>query len=345
MPMQDLQNSFKRDGVAADLQTVITALLNVTKEISLAVRQGALAGVLGSAQVENVQGETQKKLDVIANDLLTAALRENSHVRALASEEEEHSVALFNSGKYIVAFDPLDGSSNIDINGQIGTIFTMYPALDNVASDSPAQFFQPGKNQLCAGYVLYGASTLLVLTNGGPTRCFTLDPHSNEWVLTNGQLQVPQNTEEFSINMANQRFWGDNFKRYIADLLLGETGVRGKRFNMRWNAAMVGDVHRVLTRGGIFMYPNDSRNPRQPAKLRLLYEANPMAMLIENAGGKACSEATNKIQRILEITPASLHQRVSVVLGSANEVDICNTYLFKRDQQAEPVLVENDEAY
>lgn len=343
--MHDLSNCLNRDGVAADLQSVITTLIDVTKEISLAVRQGALAGVLGSAQMENVQGETQKKLDVIANELLKTALSENNHVRALASEEEEQVVTLHQTGKYIVAFDPLDGSSNIDINGQIGTIFTIYSALENVAADNTAQFFQRGKNQLCAGYVLYGASTLLVLTNGGPTRCFTLDSHSNEWVLTNAQLQVPQNTEEFSINMANQRFWGDNFKRYIADLLLGETGMRGKRFNMRWNAAMVGDVHRVLTRGGIFMYPNDSRNPRQPAKLRLLYEANPMAMLIENAGGKACSEAPNKIQRILEIVPESLHQRVSVVLGSANEVDICNTYLLKRDQQAESVLIENDEAY
>ncbi|WP_062062596.1 class 1 fructose-bisphosphatase [Cellvibrio sp. OA-2007] len=343
--MQDLENCLNHDKASAELKSVVTTLIDVTKEIAFAVRQGALAGVLGSAQVENVQGETQKKLDVIANDLLKSALSENSCVRALASEEEEHVVALHQSGKYIVAFDPLDGSSNIDINGQIGTIFTIYPALENVAADSPAQFFQLGKNQLCAGYVLYGASTLLVLTSGGPTRCFTLDPHSNEWVLTNAQLQVPQNTQEFSINMANQRFWSDNFKRYVADLLLGETGVRGKRFNMRWNAAMVGDVHRVLTRGGIFMYPNDNRNPRQPAKLRLLYEANPMALLIENAGGKACSEAMNKIQRILEITPESLHQRVSVVLGSANEVDICNTYLFKRDQQAEPVLIENDEAY
>lgn len=343
--MHDLENCLNRDGVAAELQCVIATLIDVTKDISLAVRQGALAGILGSAQVKNVQGETQKKLDVIANDLLKAALSKNIHVRALASEEEEHVIALHNSGRYIVAFDPLDGSSNIDINGQIGTIFTIYPALDDVASDSPLQFFQPGKNQVCAGYVLYGASTLLVLTNGGPTRCFTLDHKSNELVLTNAKFQVPQNTEEFSINMANQRFWSDNFKGYIADLLLGEAGMRGKRFSMRWNAAMVGDVHRVLTRGGIFMYPNDSRNPRQPAKLRLLYEANPMAMLIENAGGKACSEATNKIQRILDITPESLHQRVSVVLGSANEVDICMVYLFKRDQVAEPVLIENDEAY
>jgi fructose-1,6-bisphosphatase I len=340
-----LENSLNGDKVPVDLQSVITTLVNVTKEIALVVRQGAFADVLGSLNLKNVQGETQKKLDVIANNLLKAALAENNHVRTLASEEEEQVVALHPTGKYIVAFDPLDGSSNIDINGQIGTIFTIYPALDNVAVNSPTQFFQMGKNQLCAGYVLYGASTLLVLTNGGPTRCFTLDPCSNEFLLTNAQLQVSQNTEEFSINMANQRFWNESFKRYIADLLLGEMGVRGKRFNMRWNAAMVGDVHRVLTRGGIFMYPNDSRNPLQPAKLRLLYEANPMAMLIEHAGGKACTDAINNIQRILEIIPESLHQRVSVVLGSANEVDICNTYLFKRDHPAETVLIENDEAY
>lgn len=343
--MYDLETCFNCDGVAAELQSVITTLLEVTKDISLKVRQAALAGVLGSSSDKNIQGETQKKLDVMANDLIKTALKENIYVRALASEEDEYVIALHESGVYVVAFDPLDGSSNIDVNGQVGTIFTIYPALDNVAADSPLNFFQQGKNQLCAGYVLYGPSTSLVLTHGGPTRGFTLDPLRNELMLTNARFQVPQNTEEFSINMANQRFWSDNFYRYISDLLAGETGVRGKRFTMRWNAAMVGDVHRVLTRGGIFMYPNDSRQPRQPAKLRLLYEANPMAMLIENAGGKAFIEATNRIQRILDIVPESLHQRVSVILGSAKEVDICIVYLFKRDQIAESVLIENDEAY
>lgn len=343
--MHDLDNCLHRDGVSVDLQSVIKTVIDVATEISFAVRQGATAGVLGSVQLRNVQGETQKKLDVIANDLLKIALSENNHVRALASEEEEYVVALHASGKYLVAFDPLDGSSNIDINGQIGTIFTIYPAVDNVPIDSPQQFFQPGKNQLCAGYVLYGASTLFVFTTGGPVRCFTLDAHTNELVLTNEKLNIPQNTEEFSINMANQRFWSDNIQRYLADILLGESGVRGKRFNMRWNAAMVGDVHRVLTRGGIFLYPNDNRNPLQPAKLRLLYEANPMAMLIEKAGGKACSETTNQVRRILDITPESLHQRVSVVLGSANEVGICTVYMTNQEREAECVVIDDIEDY
>jgi fructose-1,6-bisphosphatase I len=344
-PMNNLTNCLCTDEIAAELQSVIYTLTDATKAIASIVREAALLGVLGSGQMQNVQGETQKKLDIITNDLIKTALSENPQVRSLASEEETHVVPLHSSGKYVVAFDPLDGSTNIDINGQIGTIFTIYAALDNLPVDSPAQFFQPGKHQLCAGYVLYGAATQLVLTTGGPTRCFTLNPHSHEWIQTNARLQVPQNTEEFSVNMANQRFWSENVQGYIADLIAGEVGVRGKRFTMRWNGAMVGDVHRVLTRGGIFIYPNDKRNPRQPAKLRLLYEANPMALLIENAGGKACSEATNKIQRILDIAPESLHQRVSVILGSANEVDTCVVYLFKRDQVAEPVLLENEEAY
>jgi fructose-1,6-bisphosphatase I len=324
-----IYTSMASDAVAADLQAVIASLTEVAKHIALSVRQGALAGVLGSAQLENVQGETQKKLDVIANDLIKRALLSNSAVRALASEEEAEVVAGTDSAPYVVAFDPLDGSSNIDINGQIGTIFTIYPAIDELASDSPLHFYQQGKQQVCAGYVLYGASTLLVITTGGATRCFTLDTQSNEFVLTNDKLAVPQCTQEFSINMSNQRFWGGNMQRYIADLLQGEAGVRGKRYNMRWNAAMVGDVHRVLTRGGIFMYPSDNRDAKQPAKLRLLYEANPMAMLIENAGGKACSEAQDEIQRILDLEPQSLHQRVPVILGSANEVKVCVTYLLR----------------
>lgn len=333
-PMQTIYTDLHHDKVEPALVSVISSLTQVAKDIALCVRQGALAGILGSAQRENVQGETQKKLDVIANDLIKTALLQNSAVRALASEEEEQVVAATAGAPYVVAFDPLDGSSNIDINGQIGTIFTVYPALSQLAADSPAHFYQQGKQQVCAGYVLYGAATLLVISTGGATRCYTLDSQSNEFVLTNGKLAVPQCTQEFSINMSNQRFWGGNMQRYIADLLQGESGARGLRYNMRWNAAMVGDVHRVLTRGGIFMYPSDNRNAKQPAKLRLLYEANPMAMLIENAGGKACSEAQDEIQRILDIEPQSLHQRVPVILGSANEVKVCVTYLLK-----EPAVV------
>lgn len=321
--METLIPTLQRDGVSADLLSVIDTVLTASKEIAVCVNRGALAGVLGSTEAENVQGETQKKLDVISNQILKDALLNNQQVAALASEEEDHAVAGNPTGHYVVAFDPLDGSSNIDINGQIGTIFTVYPARKDVAADSELQFRQVGKQQVCAGYVLYGASTLLVINTGGATRCFTLDAISKEFVLTIPELKIPADTQEFSVNMANQRFWSSPFKNYIDDLIAGETGVRNKRFNMRWNAAMVGDVHRVLIRGGVFIYPSDNRNPKQPAKLRLLYEANPMAMLVEGAGGKAFSET----QRILDIEPEALHQRVAVIIGSANEVSTCLEYL------------------
>lgn len=321
--METLIPTLQGDGVNADLLSVIDTLLTASKEIAVCVNRGALAGVLGSTEDENVQGETQKKLDVISNQILKDALLNNQQVAALASEEEDHVVAGNPAGNYVVAFDPLDGSSNIDINGQIGTIFTVYPARKDVAADSELQFRQLGTQQVCAGYVLYGASTLLVINTGGATRCFTLDASSKEFVLTTPALKIPADTQEFSVNMANQRFWSSAFKQYVDDLIAGETGVRNKRFNMRWNAAMVGDVHRVLIRGGVFIYPSDNRNPKQPAKLRLLYEANPMAMLVEGAGGKAFSET----QRILDIAPETLHERVAVILGSANEVSECLTYL------------------
>lgn len=320
---QKLTSILRGDGVNSGLLILIESVLNATKEIARVVNQGALAGILGSTQNENIQGETQKKLDVIANQIIKDALLSNEQVRALASEEEDDVVAGNNHGNYVVAFDPLDGSSNIDVNGQIGTIFTIYPARSNLATNSELQFQQQGTQQVCAGYVLYGASTLLVITAGGPTRCFTLDAISQQFLLTNSKLEIPQETQEFSVNMANQRFWQPAFKRYIEELLEGEVGVRNKRFNMRWNASMVGDMHRVLVRGGIFMYPSDRRDAKQPAKLRLLYEANPIAMLVEHAGGKAFNEQ----QRILDIEPQALHQRVAVIMGSANEVEVCLNHL------------------
>ncbi|EWH08403.1 fructose-1,6-bisphosphatase [Catenovulum agarivorans DS-2] len=315
--MKRLIPALRADGVPLELIMVLRTILAASKEISFRVSQGALSGVLGSTLDENIQGETQKKLDILSNQLLKDMLLNSPDVRSIASEEEDNVVAGKEGAAYIVAFDPLDGSSNIDINGQIGTIFTIYAARDDVPADSPLQFAQPGSAQLAAGYVLYGPSTMMALTTGGPTRLYTLDRTNGSYLLTQEQMQINPDASEFSINMANQRFWGANTQNYIANLLAGETGPRGKRYNMRWNGAMVGDVHRVLQRGGIFLYPEDSKNPQQPAKLRLLYEANPMAMLVENAGGKAV--ANN--QRILDIQPTSLHQRVAVVCGAANEVD------------------------
>lgn len=321
--MKNLLNVLRDDNVEAELMQVIETIIDASKEVAFRVRQGALAGVLGSSQDENIQGETQKHLDIISNQLLKDLLLACAPVAALASEEEDSVVAANPAGKYVVAFDPLDGSSNIDINGQIGTIFSIYRALDLVSHHSDLQFHQKGSQQVCAGYVLYGPSTLLVITTGKGTRCFTLDSTQGNFLLTADKIQIVQDTQEFAINMSNSRFWNEDMRCYIEDLILGEIGPRQKRYNMRWNAAMVGDVHRVLTRGGIFLYPSDNRNAKQPAKLRLLYEANPMAMLIENAGGKAWSER----QRILEIQPQQLHERVAVILGSANEVDECLGYL------------------
>lgn len=320
--MQRLIPTLHKDGVPQDLVNVIDTLLAGTKELAFRIGQGVLGGVLGSTLDENVQGETQKKLDVLANDLLKDLLAAEPYVMAIASEEEPVSVGCNPQGRYLVAFDPLDGSSNIDINGQIGTIFTIYKARSDVAYDSEQQFLQAGSEQVCAGYVLYGPSTLLVMSTGGPTRCFTLDVTHGSYLLTEDALSIPADTAEFSINMSNQRFWGESVQRYIGDLLLGEQGARAKRFNMRWNGAMVGDVHRVLQRGGVFLYPNDNRDPSKPAKLRLLYEANPMAMLVKHAGGLAIADK----QPILSIQPSSLHQRVEVVLGSKNEVEAFINY-------------------
>lgn len=321
--MHTLQHQLHNEGVESELITVIETLVAACKTIARSVNRGALDDIHGVVDTENVQGEVQKKLDVIANDLLKQALLENPSVAALASEEESDVVAAYEDGRYVVAFDPLDGSSNIDINGQIGTIFTVYRARADVPVHSDLQFRQLGSQQVCAGYVLYGAATLLMITTGSATQCFTLDVTNGEFLLTIPAVKISSDTQEFAVNMANQRFWFVPFKRYVEDLIAGEVGPRGKRFNMRWNAAMVGDVHRVLIRGGIFCYPSDARNSQQPAKLRLLYEANPMALLVERAGGKAYTES----ERILDVIPSALHQRVPVIIGSAGEVDACLAYL------------------
>ncbi len=321
--MINLFQHLRNESVEAPLIQLLESVINASKEIAFRVRQGALAGVLGSTQDQNIQGETQKNLDVISNQLLKDLLLACPQVRALASEEEDTVVAGNANGEFIIAFDPLDGSSNIDINGQIGTIFSIYRAQENIAANDEAQFRQKGEQQVCAGYILYGPSTLLVITTGKGTHAFTLDATQGTFLLTANNINIPADTKEFAINMSNQRFWSDNMRRYLNDLVLGESGPRGKNFNMRWNAAMVGDVHRIISRGGIFLYPSDNRNPKQPAKLRLLYEANPMALLLENAGGKAWNEN----QRILEIEPRELHERVAVILGSANEVQICLKYI------------------
>ncbi|MFT5852603.1 MAG: fructose-1,6-bisphosphatase I [Colwellia sp.] len=321
--MKRLIPCLEQDNVDIELILLIKTILTACKEISFRVGQGALSNVLGSTLDENIQGETQKKLDIISNQLLKDMLLESGKVRTIASEEEDSVVAATEGAPYIVAFDPLDGSSNIDINGQIGTIFTIYRAKEDVPARSELQFAQKGTEQVCAGYVLYGPSTMLALTTGGPSRLYTLDRTQGCYLLTTEQMVIPTDTQEFAVNMSNFNQWSSGFTDYINDLLLGNEGVRAKKYNMRWNGAMVGDVHRVLSRGGIFCYPNDIKKPEQPAKLRLLYEANPLAMLVENANGKAFTEQ----ERILDIAPSHIHQRVAVIMGSTDEVDECLGYL------------------
>ncbi len=320
--MRRLPPVLLEDGCSRDLISLIRTILAACKEISFRVGQGALSGVLGSTLDENIQGETQKKLDVLSNQLFKDILLESGYVKAIASEEEDYTVPGDPNAKYIVAFDPLDGSSNIDINSLVGTIFSIMEAPQGSDAADPTIFMQPGHKQVAAGYVLYGPSTMLALTTGKGTRLFTLDKTQGSFLLTQEYAQIPEETKEFAINASNQRHWYDGMQNYIQDLLAGENGPRGKNFNMRWIAAMVGDVHRILCRGGLFTYPADTKNPDKPYKLRLLYEANPMAMLVEQAGGMASTGE----QRILDIQPEDIHQRVAVILGSKHEVETCLKY-------------------
>ena len=320
--MQRLAPALRQDNVPLDLISLIKTILAATKEISFRVSQGHLGDVMGSTLDENIQGEVQKQLDVVANELFKDILLESGFVKAISSEEENHSVAGDENGKYIVSFDPLDGSSNIDINSLIGTIFSIHEAPTDIKAGDDDMFKQAGNTQVCAGYVLYGPSTMLVMTTGSGTHFYVLDRTHGGYLLVERNVQVPTDTQEFAINMSNQRFWQAPMQNYIDDLLAGDTGPRGKNFNMRWIAAMVGDIHRVLCRGGIFTYPADSRKPEQPYKLRLMYEANPMAFLLEQAGGLAMTSQG----RIMDIEPDSIHQRVEVIMGSKNEVEKCLSY-------------------
>jgi len=298
------------------LTQTLTAAAAACVEIRKIVSGGALVGALGASGVVNVQDEEQKKLDVISNDVLTDMLLACPAVAGVASEEMDTVQPATNpAGEYLVLFDPLDGSSNIDINAPVGTIVSVLKAPS--ATPTEADFLQSGRHQVAALYAVYGGQTMLVLTTGQGVAGFTLS-HDGQWLMTHGAITVPADTKEFAINMSNQRHWAESVQRYIDGCLRGADGPRGKNFNMRWVAAMVADVHRILMRGGVFLYPWDKREPNKPGKLRLMYEGNPMAFLIEQAGGKATTDGK---QAILDVTPTELHQRIPVALGSANEVD------------------------
>ena len=311
--------------IPSQLRLLLEVVARACKGISQAVNKGALGGVLGTAGSENVQGEVQKKLDIIANEVLIEANEWGGHLAAMASEEMDGIYVVPNrypQGEYLLLFDPLDGSSNIDVNVSIGTIFSVLTKPEGASGVEEKDFLQPGQQQVAAGYCVYGPQTTLVLTVGDGVAMFTLDREQGSFVLTEENVHIPEDTKEFAINMSNMRHWDEPVKRYIDECLLGKEGPRGKDFNMRWIASMVADVHRILTRGGVFMYPWDKREPEKAGKLRLMYEANPMAWLVEQAGGAA----TNARQRILDLQPTKLHERVSVVLGSKNEVERITRY-------------------
>lgn len=317
----------QREGgkIPSQLRLLLEVVARACKSISMAVNKGDLGGVLGTAGSENVQGEVQKKLDIIANEVLIEANEWGGHLAAMASEEMDSIYVVPNrypQGEYLLLFDPLDGSSNIDVNVSIGTIFSVLRKPEGHPGVQESDFLQAGDKQVAAGYCIYGPQTTLVLTVGDGVAMFTLDREQGSFVLTQENLRIPVDTKEFSINMSNMRHWDAPVKRYIDECLAGVEGPREKDFNMRWIASMVTDVHRILMRGGIFMYPWDKREPEKAGKLRLMYEANPMSWLVEQAGGMA----TNGRQRILELQPTKLHERVSVMLGSKNEVERVTRY-------------------
>lgn len=311
------------DKVSAELRLLIEVVARACKAIGHAVSKGALAGVLGNAGTDNVQGEAQKKLDVISNEVLLEANEWGGHLAAMASEEMEKPYQIpraYPRGGFLLLFDPLDGSSNIDVNVSIGTIFSVLRCPEGIAEPDEQAFLQPGTRQVAAGFAVYGPSTLLVLTVGNGVAGFTLDRELGTWMLTQQKIEIPEDTKEFAINMSNMRNWEPPVRRYIDECLAGTGGPRGKDFNMRWVASMVADVYRILSRGGVFMYPRDAKHKN--GRLRLMYEANPMAFIVEQAGGAA----TNGHQRILDIQPEALHQRVGVILGSKNEVERVTAY-------------------
>ncbi|MDP3376494.1 MAG: class 1 fructose-bisphosphatase [Hydrogenophaga sp.] len=330
---------------SGDFNALILDVALACKAIARAVAFGELGGMLGNHDAEaggasvNVQGETQKKLDVISNDMFISANNWGGHLAGMGSEEMDEPYQIpgqYPRGKYLLVFDPLDGSSNIDVNVSVGSIFSILRApqavIDSGRDITAEDFFQPGAQQLAAGYALYGPTTMLVLTVGDGVNGFTLDPNLGEFKLTHHNIQIPHDTQEFAINASNSRFWEAPVKRYVDECLDVKSGPRGKDFNMRWIASMVAEAHRILMRGGVFMYPRDTKDPSKPGRLRLLYEANPIGMIMEQAGGRA---STGR-EPMLGVRPTALHQRIGLVFGSKNEVERIERY------HREPVAYKDD---
>ncbi len=317
----------------SDLAALLVDVAAAVKAISAMTAKGDLAGILGSLDTQNVQGETQKKLDVLSDKAFINTFQLGGLIAGLASEENDDPITVTDpdkKGPFLAVFDPLDGSSNIDVNVSVGSIFSILEApkgRDPVMAD----YLQPGTKQLAAGYAIYGPSTMLVITVGKGTHGFTLDREVGNFILTHGAIEIPADTSEFAINTSNERFWEPPIQRYVAECKAGKTDIRGRDFNMRWIASMVADVHRILMRGGVFMYPRDTKDVSKPGRLRLMYEANPMSFVIEQAKGLA---STGR-KRIMEVTPENIHQRIPVVVGSRNEVERIEKYHHEYDTGAD----------
>ena len=315
----------KIPGATGELTLLLNDIASACKAIGHEVNRGALAGNLDVIGTENIQGEVQKKLDILSNDIFIRSLEWTGHLAAMASEENDEIISIpsqYPKGKYLIAFDPLDGSGNIEVNLSIGTIFSVLRAPEGKAEITADDFMQKGSDQVAAGFCIYGPTTILILTTGQGVNGFTLDRNVGEFVLTHPKIRIPEDTKEFAINMSNHRFWEEPVRRYVDECVKGTAGGREKDFNMRWLASMVAEVYRVLMRGGLFTYPIDEKIRAKGGRLRLLYEANPMGMIVEQAGGIA---STGR-ERILGIQPTDVHQRVPVILGSKNEVERLEAY-------------------
>ncbi len=303
-------NGATRSAVAQTIQ----ALADSAMDMAELVAKGALAGRLGRVTARAGEFDEQKEIDVLANESILAVLK-NAPVAALASEELPEPVMLDAKAPLLVAIDPLDGSSNVDANVSFGMIFSVLPR--HPSSTGEAAFLRPGSHQLASGLVVYGPQTVLVLTVGLGTHIFTLDRHERNFILTHKAVAIPAETREYAINASNARYWEEPIRIYVHDCENGADGPRAQDFNMRWTGSPVADIYRILSRGGIYLYPGDSRKGFHQGRIRLIYEANPIAWIIEQAGGRA----TTGKERVLDVVPASLHQKSPLICGSRDEVD------------------------
>ncbi len=316
-PVQSLADFLSPSG---ELGAIVLALAGAAAPLAARIARGPLGGELGAAVGANTDGDIQKALDLYADAAFETALK-GASVRALASEEREAPSPLNPGGKYLVAIDPLDGSSNIDVNVTIGSIFSVLPAPESGAADV-ADFLQPGHRQCAAGMFIYGPHAALVFTLGSGTHVAVLDPEAREFAMTRRHIHIPEGRPEYAINASNARHWPEPVRAYVDDCLMGETGPRAKDFNMRWIASLVADAYRVLQRGGAYLYPDDARAGYAQGRLRLVYEANPIALLVEQAGGLAI----DGVNRILDIPPADLHARTPLIFGSTDKIERIRDY-------------------